>query len=226
MWLSKMTRTGFLFPAESRPATEGFMNGFVGDKAVGGSKVSSRRGSVSSFVSGTSSGLTGEAMGSSEEDSLHDEVVTNSFPLDGSLPPTLPGNAVFTVSEEERRRRENPVLMVMTHPELEPWHKIAIRTSVEEYGIGVIFVPLYEEEVMWVPLYEADDEDEDLSVLKPLDPTTMAGFPIALTGNGKTDGGGGGLEEEIKVRIDVTGDVEGKTRAVIEGVRDVLGLNA
>jgi hypothetical protein len=107
------------------------------------------------------------------------------------------------VSEEERRRRENPVLMVLTHTELKGWHKTAIRTSVGEYGIGVVFVPLYEEEeATWVPLYEVEDEDEDLPVLKPFDPRTMTGFPVVLTGEGR------GSEEELKVKIDIHGEVE------------------
>ena len=50
MWLSKMTRTGLLFPEESRPANEGF-SGFGGCSS---SASTSRRGSASSISSTTS----------------------------------------------------------------------------------------------------------------------------------------------------------------------------
>ncbi|KUI60825.1 hypothetical protein VP1G_08021 [Cytospora mali] len=51
MWLSKLTRTGLLFPEESRPATAGF-SGFGGSSSTS----TSCRGSTSSVAS-VSSGL-------------------------------------------------------------------------------------------------------------------------------------------------------------------------
>jgi hypothetical protein len=207
-----MTRTGDLFPEESRPATEGF-SGFGGTSSTS----TSRRGSVSSVASGHSSSSSAPNSASPYIASSQPPArpITSTFQTETSAPKGL---AVFTLSEKERQRRANPALMVLTHPELEPWHKLAIRNAVSPYGIGIIFVPLYA---------EAEEEDE-LPVLRPLDPLTMSSFPVSF-GNSqaeaKKERGWGTLNREMKVRIDVDADVEAKTAEIIELVREVMGVD-
>ncbi|MCJ1480102.1 hypothetical protein MMC06_000256 [Schaereria dolodes] len=169
MWLSKMTRTGLLFPEESRPANEAF-SGFGGGSS---STSTSRRGSGSSISSTTSfgGGSTAGSTGSSTVDA-EDQFMTSGSILGTSQYINHP---VFTISTEERRRKLNPALMVLTHPELEAWHKDAIRKATGEYGIGIIFVPLFKIDA------EHDDElekmgEDELSVLRPLDPRTISEF--------------------------------------------------
>ncbi|CZR56901.1 uncharacterized protein PAC_06790 [Phialocephala subalpina] len=192
MWLSKMTRTGLLFPDESRPANDAF-SGFGGTSSTS----TSRRGSAGSIDSSSS----------------------NPWPPSQDPPPsasTSGVNAVFATPESERLRSANPVLMVLTHPKLETWHKRAIRTAVGDYSIGVIFVPLESEE----------DEEEDLPVLRPLDPRTMTSFPMASFGTFATKARGwGNLDEEMKLHIDTDADIAGKTAEIIEGVREVIGID-
>ena len=214
MWLSKMTRTGLLFPEESKAATEGF-TGFGGTSSTS----TSRRGSASSIGSVASSLGPSSSITSSRHDSMSSSHpaphVTSTFPPDASASGP---NVVFTLSEEERLRRANPALMVLTHPELETWHKLAIRTAVGDYGIGVIFVPLYAED-------EDEDEEEDLPILQPLDPRTMTSFPVSFGSIAKKTTGWGNLDEEMKLHISVNADVEGKITEIIDGVRDVMGVN-
>lgn len=198
MWLSKMTRTGLLFPEESRPATEGF-SGFGGDS---GSTSTSRRGSGSSVASTTSdAALSVSSAGSSFVSSTLPPTAISQYI---NKPPTL---STFTLSDAERQRRVNPVLMVLTHPELESWHREAIRQTTGEYGIGILFVPLYEDEQMELPL------------LKPLDPRTMTSFG-SLTLRPK----GGSLEEEMALKIDYKASVEDIIEEIIEGVRDFVDI--
>ncbi|CAJ2502665.1 Uu.00g100590.m01.CDS01 [Anthostomella pinea] len=235
MWLSKMTRTGLLFPEEARAATEGFA-GFGGTAAsTSASTSTSRRGSASSIASATSSsGLERERLASGSIASSSRRESFGSGPHPGpasSTFPSIPGaqfNAISTItlSDEERRRRASPALMVLTHPELAAWHKQAIRSAVGEYGIGVILVPLDREE-------NNDDEDknegeeeeeEDLPILRPLDPRTMTSFPASFDDFAAREEKerGGSLDREMKLRIDVNADVEGKTTEIIEGVRDIM----
>lgn len=213
MWLSKMTRTGLLFPEESRPATEGF-SGFGGTSSV---ISTSRRGSESSIASEFSN----EGTSSSSDTSSRDQYmspsspplpVTSTFLPDGPAPCV---NTVFTLSEEERRRRLNPALMVLTHPELERWHKSAIRTAVGDYGIGVIFVPLQKGE---------EDEENYLPCLRPLDPKTMSTFPASIGHDAKSNGESGGMGREMTISVDSNDDVESKTLGIIEAVKDVMGM--
>jgi hypothetical protein len=120
------------------------------------------------------------------------------------------------LSDEEKMRKANPALMVVTHPELEAWHKESIRTVVGEYGIGVIFVPLGGEEE------EEEDEKEEeaeLPVLKPLDPRTMTSFgsfgvlqkPAAKT-----------LDEEIVLKVNSGGNVEDIIEDIVSGVNQIM----
>ncbi|OIW34362.1 hypothetical protein CONLIGDRAFT_688153 [Coniochaeta ligniaria NRRL 30616] len=231
MWLSKMTRTGLLFPEESRPATEGSFPGFGGG-SLSSSTTASRRGSVSSIASSARlSDTTGPSQSSSSDtSSSHDSEfissssypalpVTSTFSPDGSSAPAPGGvNTVFTLSADERRRRSNPALMVLTHPELDPWHKSAIRTAVGDYGIGVIFAPLYEEQEA------AGEDDRDLPILRPLDPRTMSTFPVSAVGQDPKLAAveSESMGRELSVKVDVNDDVEGKTLKIIEAVRDVM----
>jgi gluconate kinase len=202
MWLSKMTRTGYLFPDESRPANEGF-SGFGGGAPAPSSTSTSRRGSGSSVASVASSAGPGTGAGSSASSYM-------SGPPPGTTkfinkpPPTT------TLSAEEKSRRANPALMVTTHPVLEQWHKDSIRHVVGEYGIGVIFVPL--------------DQDDELPVLKPLDPRTMTSFgSLGSFGNAQLGAAKPAtLDEEIVLTVDTDAKVEDLIDEIVDGVRDLM----
>ncbi|KAL9618290.1 MAG: hypothetical protein Q9160_007001 [Pyrenula sp. 1 TL-2023] len=201
MWLSKLTRTGHLFPDESRPAGEGF-SGFGGGAAAS-STSTSRRGSGSSVSSdvGISTSASSVASG-------------GGFMSSSTAPATKYVNKpppVFNLSENEKLRKANPALMAVTHPELEQWHKDSIRKAVGEYRIGVIFVPLYE------------DEDYEPPVLRPLDPRTMTSFAaLGSLGAARRAVTGATLEEEIVLRVDVQAKVEDLIEEVVDGVRDIM----
>ncbi|KAK5112842.1 hypothetical protein LTR85_011069 [Meristemomyces frigidus] len=128
MWLSKMTRTGLVFPEESRPATVGF-SGFGGSSSTS----TSRRGSASSAASDSS-----DVAGSTS--SIASSVMAPNAPKYINKPP------MAAQSEHERLRIANPTLLVLTHPVLESWHRDCIRKAVGDYDICVIFVPLDEGE--------------------------------------------------------------------------------
>jgi hypothetical protein len=231
MWLSKMTRTGLLFPEESRPANEGFA-GFGGGESEMGM---SRRGSESSVESARSfTGYSSHGSTASEGGDGGGKVVSGTLGMRDYV-----NRPVLNVSGEERRRKLNPALMVLTHPELEGWHRDAIRKAVGEYGIGVIFVPLFkidgeqeeqEEE-------EEEEDDDDLPVLKPLDPKTIRGFTSfdesRTTAEGEDagqkvkygEGKEGNLEEEMVLEVDVGGTVEEIIDEVVSGARDVMGAS-
>jgi hypothetical protein len=227
MWLSKMTRSGLLFPEESRPANEGF-SGFGGSSS---STSTSRRGSASSISSTTSLG-GGSTIGSAAVSAVD---VGNQFMTSGGILGTNQyiNQPVFTISEAERLRKSNPALMVLTHPELEGWHKDAIREAIGEYGIGIIFVPLYNTDAERDG-EEEKEEEEELPVLRPLDPRTISGFRSfdefrAAAGDGDGEktlkygkGKKGNLEEEMRLVIDVRGSVEEIAEETVRGVRDVM----
>jgi gluconate kinase len=192
MWLSKMTRTGLLFPEESRSAIEGF-SGFGGASSTS----TSRRGSGSSVASASS-----DAAGSTS--SIASSLMSSGAPTTKYVnkPP------VATMSEDEKLRKANPALMVTTHPELEQWHKDSIRKAVGDYGIGVIFVPLY--------------EDEELPVLKPLDPRTMTSFASMDSFGAAPNAAGATLDEEIVLRVNVEANVEDIIEDIVDGVREIM----
>ena len=226
MWLSKMTRTGLLFPEESRPANGGFF-GFGGGSS---STSTSRRGSGSSISSTTSFG-GGSTAGSTASSAVD---VGNQFMTSGGILGTSQyiNQPVLTFSEDERRRQMNPALMVLTHPELEAWHKDAIRKAVGEYSIGIIFMPLFKIDAEHDDELEKKGKDE-LPVLRPLDPRTISeftSFDALRAASGGVDGGKkltygngkeGNLEEEIVLEIDVGGSVEEIIEEVVRGVKDV-----
>ncbi|KAG8531168.1 uncharacterized protein KY384_004526 [Bacidia gigantensis] len=215
MWLSKMTRTGLLFPEESRAAAAEF-SGFGGTSSTG----TSRRGSSSSVASMASSdgdaGGSGVSGGSSAV-GVGSGVQTQKFV---NRPP------VAVLSDDERLRKANPALMVVTHPELEEWHRECIRKSVGEYKIGVIFVPLFVEEGLrdGDGVLEEEEEEEELPVLKPFDPsgianfTSLGDFGAAKMDRAKT------LDEEIVLKVDVEAKVEELIEEIVEGVRDIMSL--
>ena len=185
MWLSKMTRTGLLFPEGSRPAMED-SSGFGGGAS---STSTSRRGSSSSVASAASSSS--------------DAAVPAAAKFINKPP-------VLALSEDEQLRKANPALMVVTHPDLEPWHKESIRKAVGEYRIAVIYVPLYE------------DEDEELPVLKPLDPRTMTSFASLGSFGAVQKAAGATLDEEIVLRVDVEAKVEDLIEEIVGGVREIM----
>jgi hypothetical protein len=199
MWLSKMTRTGLLFPEESRAATKDFA-GFGGTSSTS----TSRRGLGSSVASSSSDGVVSTSN------------IASSFTSPVAQPPTTTTQninkpPIVALSEDEKLRKANPALMVVTHPILEQWHKDSIRSAVGEYGIGVIFVPLYE------------DEDEELPILKPLDPRTMMSFGSLEAAFGAVPKSAGKtLGEEILLRVNVEAKVGDLAEDIVDGVRDIM----
>lgn len=220
MWLSRMTRTGHLFPEESRPAAEGF-SGFGGSSMIPTSK-DDRRGSSSSVasVASTTPGTpltpwSSEGQSTPPASSSHPPRPTpTTFPKEATT-----HNPVFTLSELERLRRANPALLVLAHPQLEPWHKLAIRNATREYGIGIIFVPLYEEQ----DTDSGDDDNgDDLPILRPLDPRTMISFPTSF--GEKRTRVPACLDKEMKVIINTNADVEGKIKEILDSCREIMGV--
>lgn len=207
MWLSKMTRTGYLFPEESRPANEGF-SGFGGGAPTRSSSSTSRRGSGSSAASASASS---EAAGLASSSSS----IASSYL--STVAPPAPGTTKYinkppptaTKSGDEKLRRASPALMVVTHPVLEQWHKDSIRHVVGEYGIGVIFIPL--------------DEDEELPVLKPLDPRTMTSFAsLGSFGDAQKTTAGATLDDEIVLSVNIDATVEDIIEEIVDGVGEVM----
>ena len=123
--------------------------------------------------------------------------------------------------------------MVLTHPELEAWYKDAIRKVTGEYGIGIIFVPLFKIDAEHDDVLEESKLDE-LPVLRPLDPRTVSGFTsfdALRAAAGGVDGGKkskygkgkeGNLEEEMVLEVDVRGGIEEIIEEVVRGVKDVM----
>ncbi|KAI0139258.1 hypothetical protein BJ166DRAFT_543704 [Pestalotiopsis sp. NC0098] len=210
MWLSKMTRTGLLFPEESRAATEGF-SGFGGTSSAS----TSRRGSASSVASASSSAAPGSSIASSRRESVS---LVSGPPTSLSAENSMASHRTITISETQRLRQANPVLMVLTHPGLEQWHRNAIKGAVRDYSIGVIFTSLERGE-------EEDEEDDELPILRPLDPTTMTSFPVSFGSFASKARRVPSLDEELKLNIDVDNDIQGKTAEIIQGVRDMVGLD-
>jgi hypothetical protein len=226
MWLSKMTRTGLLFPDESRPATEGF-SGFGGSSSTS----TSRRGSGSS-ISSMASFRDVNNVGSIASSTVD---VGNPFLISAGI---LGSNQYinqpsFTLPKEEILRKMNPALMVLTHPELEPWHKHAIRQAIGEYGIGIIFVPLYKNDAK----QENDEEkekEEKLPLLLPLDRGTVSRFSsfdafgaaAACADDGKNlkygNGKKGNLKEEMVLDVNIEGNVDDIVEEVVRRVKDVM----
>lgn len=200
MWLSKMTRTGYLFPEESRPATEGF-SGFGGGSPSLSPTPNIRQGlSISdasaSMIASTNSNMNAHM--SADEPRGQPGYINNP-------PPKM------TLSEDENRRRTNPALVVVTHPILEQWHKDSVRNVVGDYGIGVIFVPL--------------DQDKELPVLKPLDPRTMTSFAsLRSFDDAQKTTRGVSLDDEIVLDVDTELKVEDLIEEVVKGVRDILKI--
>ncbi|KAK8124489.1 uncharacterized protein PG998_000248 [Apiospora kogelbergensis] len=201
MWLSKMTRTGLLFPEASRPAHEGSGSGTTSPHAS--SAASSRRGSVASDA--TSNASSAGAWGST---------ATTATTLYMNKP-------VFAEPDPAaRERRANPALLVLTHPQLEGWHKAAIRESVGEYGIRVVFVPLYRD--AGDTNEDEEEEEEDLPVLKPLDPRTMTSFGSFGQSAAPRKPAGPRLDEEFVLKVDVEKQIEDLIQEIIEGVGDAM----
>lgn len=114
---------------------------------------------------------------------------------------------VANLLEKEEARRANPALMVTTHYGLEKWHKESIRHAVGEYGIGVIFVPL--------------EEDDELPVLRPLDPSSMTSF-ATLGSTTRQVASGRSLDEEIVLRVDIKATVEDLIKSIVDGAREIM----
>jgi hypothetical protein len=104
--------------------------------------------------------------------------------------------------------------MVLAHPELESWHKVAIRNALRDYLIGVIFVPLYEEE-----------DEGDPPILKPLDPSKITSFRNIVRSIADRPRGWGNLDEEMEVQVAQDADVDEKLLNIIDGVRYIIGIS-
>lgn len=198
MWLSKMTRTGLLFPEESRPATGGF-SGFGGGASMPSPSSKARQGSTGSDASDSTIART-----SSIVDAYLFAGETRRQPKYTNRP-----SLTVTLSENDKLHRANPALMVVTHPILEQWHKESIRHVVGDYGIGVIFVPL--------------DQDQELPVLKPLDPRTMTSFAsLQFSDHAQMTTPTGNLDDEIVLDVDTELKVEDIIEEVVRGVQDIM----
>lgn len=182
MWLTRMTRTGLLFPEESKPATAEFT----------GSTSTSRRGSVSSVASEPES-VSG---------SIFDKPTTATAAVDPKI--------ARLRAALEKEKTSQPVLLVLTLPVLANWSKQAIRDALGEYGIGVIYLHLYEEE---------EEEEEELPILQPLSHLTMSSF-----GAGKQRGWGN-LTEEMKIVVDTNQPVNKQASEVTEDIQFIIGMD-
>ncbi|KAK4561389.1 hypothetical protein LTR86_004706 [Recurvomyces mirabilis] len=191
MWLSKMTRTGLLFPSESHPANSGF-SGFGGTS----SPSTSRRSSISSAASHNDTAASDCSMASS------------STASDGSTRGYTNRPPLAALSNEARLRHENPALLVLTHPELESWHKRCIRHAVGEYGIGVIFVPL--------------DDDSEPPSLQILNPQMFTQFTSLEEISAARKSAPHDWSDEITLGINVEAKVEEIANEVVEGVRKII----
>lgn len=197
MWLSKMTRTGLLFPEESRPATQGF-SGFGG--SGGASASTSRRGSASSVASASSD------IASSDVSSIF-----SGHAGPGARPaPQYVHAPAFPASEKEALRRANPALLVLTHPELERWHKLCVKEAVGEYGVGVVFVPLY--------------DDDDFPRLRPLNHRLSTSFASFGGPNSAVETPGGSLTADDVLRVEIDADVEAITDEIVRGARELMKI--
>ncbi len=196
MRLSKITRTSHLFPEESRPANDDF-SGFGG---VSYTSTSRRDPGISVALAPLSSNSVISTLSIASSFMPSGEPSTNYI----NKPPA------FALNEDEKLRKANPLLMVVSHPELEKWHNDSIRNAVGEYGIVVIFVPLYE------------DEDEELPVLKPLDPKTMTNFASLGSLGTAHKAAGATQEEEIVLKVDVEAKFEDLIEHIVGGVRDIM----
>lgn len=192
MWLSKMTRTGLLFPEESRPAGSGFA-GF------GGSASTSRRGSNSSEVSLSSFSVRSDTL------STADVSVAESRSDKSTRHVNRPPAAAYG-SADMGSRREDSALLVLTHPQLDSQHKDCIRKAIAEYRIGVIFVPL--------------EADADLPVLQPLDPRNMTSFGVFSFGTSRR--AARDWDEEIVLTVDVGAKLDDLAQEIVDGVRAIM----
>jgi hypothetical protein len=185
MWLSKMTRTGLLFPEASQPATLGF-SGFGGAASTS----TSRRGSDSSIgsVSTPADSTTSSSLASSFTSSP-----ANKEPY---------VNKPSAISYQSRQSSEdNRLVLVITHPKLDTWHKRCIQSTLDDYGIGVIFVPL--------------DKDNELPVLKPLDPRTITSLDQSSQVHRRDD-------STITLRVEAGGKVEETIGQIVYDVKEFL----
>lgn len=201
MWLSKMTRTGILFPEESKPATDDF-KGFGGTSSTS----TSRRGSASSISSTSSTAVSHNSLASSR----------NDFST-GAEAPSTGSNTLFTVSELAKLRQKNPILMVLAHPDLEKWNISAIRKSLSDFRIGVILVPLDQEQ-------DEDEEDDDPPLLQPLDPARLTSFSASFAAMTLPSVKRNTLDQEIKINVETTADVEKTIRDIVVGIKDVIEI--
>ncbi|KAM7194038.1 hypothetical protein V8F20_008134 [Naviculisporaceae sp. PSN 640] len=223
MWLSKLTRTGLLFPEESRAATGGF-EGFGGS-----SSSTSRRGSMSSVSSET--WYSGRESEGSDMSDFNDK--TGSRSGSNSKHQNQVGYSHMSrpvldipLSDQDRLRRDNPVLMVLTHAQLEKWHKQAIRNAIKGYGIAVVFVPLDEEEEDVENQCddhhdEHDDmQDQNMPILRPLNPKTMTSFGDIVM---QPEVSRRRWEDvELQVEVDVHADVGHRKDEILQGVTRLI----
>lgn len=193
MWLSKMTRTGLLFPESSRPAN----SGFAGSGGTSSSSGSSRRGSGSSVDSMT------DETGSSASSIASLNVMQSAAVAKPYInKPPAPYSSVGGPGQS------NAVLMVLTLPILLDWHRRCIRAAVKDYSIGMVFVPL--------------DVRPEPPMLKVLDPRTMTTFSAISDASVGRMKAWPDWSEEVVLEVDVEARVETIAEEIVEGVLQIV----
>lgn len=77
-----------------------------------------------------------------------------------------------------------------------------------EYGIGVIFVPL--------------DEDQEPPMLKPLDPSTMTNFSSLAGFSATRKTAALKWDQEVVLTVNVDAKVEAIAEEIIDGARNIM----
>lgn len=208
MWFNKMVRTGLLFPESSKPIFDGSAH--------------ERRGSDSSMSSFTfSSSIWHE--NSTDSSSLASSGTDHADKHYSTLKIHVNAPIATHSRMEDLKRDGSPSLLILTHPEMEQWHKDVIRETVQEYGIGVLFVPLYGE--------VAHENKDHFPILQPLNRSMVQDFQsfeqmrAALARDRDKEYGHGkkaDLGQEMVLKVDAAGTVEELTAEIVAGARNVI----
>ncbi|KAK4494109.1 hypothetical protein PRZ48_014407 [Zasmidium cellare] len=153
--------------------------------------------------SSTSTSRRGSASSDASDFSASDDASIGSSVMSSAATPKYINKPPIAGLSQEK---SNSALLVLTHPKLEAWQEACIMRCVGEYSIGVIFVPLDE----WL-----EEDEEDLPILRPFDPTTMTSFgSFAKPPRNWT--------KKIVVKADASAVVEDLAEEIIGKVRDVI----
>jgi hypothetical protein len=119
----------------------------------------------------------------------------------------------LTMLEKNRLRSANPALIVLTHPQLDSWHKLAITAAVENYGIGVVFVPL---------CGEVEESQEELPILQSLDPTKMTNFPLSVSASNAEPKASAPETKQTKLFINSNANINNQIDKIITEVKELV----